>query len=113
MVELLLEYGADPDAKDDSGWTSLHHAAQGEHDGIVQLLLEYWANPNAKDNRRSTPLHIAAGGKNILVVKVLCDSKADLEARDNTGSSPRFFPIQEDIARLLYDPKTVISQQVS
>ncbi|KAK3172952.1 hypothetical protein OEA41_006278 [Lepraria neglecta] len=111
MVELLLEYGADPNAKDDSGWTSLHHAAQGGHDRIVQLLLEYWADPNAKNNSGSTPLHIAAVGENILVVKLLCDSGADLEARDNIGSTPWLFPTQEDIARLLHHPEMAISQQ--
>lgn len=64
MVELLLEYGADPNVKDGSGSITLHHAARDGQNGIVQLLLKYWADSNAKDGSESTPLHIAVEDNN-------------------------------------------------
>lgn len=48
VAEILLEYGADPNAKEYTGLTPLHHATQSGQDVMVQLLLEYWANSNAK-----------------------------------------------------------------
>ena len=50
VVKLLLEKGAELDAKDDSlGRTLLWRAAENGHEAVVKLLLEKGAEPEAKD----------------------------------------------------------------
>lgn len=60
IAKLLLEYGADQDAKDGSNLTPLHYAAQEGHSEIVELLLRFWADPLVKDNSGLIPLDYAA-----------------------------------------------------
>jgi ankyrin repeat protein len=58
----LLDHGADIDAKDNYGRTSLHRACANGHVSIVTELLSRGANTEAKDNGDgNTPLHVARG----------------------------------------------------
>ena len=58
-MQLLLESGAGPNARDERGETPLLAAAFGGRD-VVQLLLDYGAEIEAMDDRGCTPLHAAA-----------------------------------------------------
>ena len=55
IVRLLLEHGADPNARDRDDRTSLHYAAFYRHYEIVKLLLDYGANLCARDRNGRTP----------------------------------------------------------
>lgn len=118
VAELLLEHGADPNAKDRGGWTPVRLATGDMSGGYVhhpellrllrvhgaeltlasaawlgdkeevQRLLETGTDVNAK-NRQGLPPVIAAAKKgNGEVLKLLVDSGADPNVEDNNGLTP-------------------------
>ena len=61
-VRLLLEYKANPNAKNTSNETALHLACQDscpKTAELVNILLDEQADPNAVDSEGLTPLHVA------------------------------------------------------
>ena len=56
VVKLLLEKGAELEAKDSDGRTPLRRAAENGHEAVVKLLLEKDAELEAKDSFGRTPL---------------------------------------------------------
>uniref|UniRef100_A0A2L2YBM7 Ankyrin repeat and sterile alpha motif domain-containing protein 1B n=1 Tax=Parasteatoda tepidariorum TaxID=114398 RepID=A0A2L2YBM7_PARTP len=68
-----LRRGPGANAQDQSGYTSLHHAALNGHKEIVSLLLQYEASTNVVDHKGSTPLHLAAWTGNIDIVRLLLE----------------------------------------
>ena len=67
---LLLDHGADPNARDNKGFTALHRAAEIGEVQIVRLLLERGAFPHP-DAAGHTPLSLAQGRAQTAVVKLL------------------------------------------
>jgi len=57
-AELLLEHGADPNAKTDNGETPLHEAAFHCNDAAASILIDHGADPTIKDNEGRTPSDI-------------------------------------------------------
>ncbi|OAQ58085.2 ankyrin repeat domain-containing protein [Pochonia chlamydosporia 170] len=106
VVKLLLEAGADIEAEDKWGRTSLSWAAENGHDAVVRQLLEKDANVEAKDNYDRTPLSWAAENGHETVVRLLLDGLADVEARDDYGQTPLSWSAEngnEAIVRLLLE----------
>ena len=87
-VELLLEYGAQPDALDGNKDTPLHWAAFKDNPECVRALLENGACPNARDYNNDTPLSWAAMKGNLESVKVLLDYGAQVHVTNLKGQTP-------------------------
>ncbi|OKO97966.1 Ankyrin repeat domain-containing protein 50 [Penicillium subrubescens] len=85
VVKLLLENGADIEARDsDYGQTPLLWATESGHEAVVKLLLEKGADFKAKDSKYGrTPLLWAAERGDEAVVKLLLEKGADFKTTDS------------------------------
>ncbi|MFZ2959557.1 MAG: ankyrin repeat domain-containing protein [Candidatus Ozemobacteraceae bacterium] len=93
MVKLLLENGADVNAKKDGReccGTPLHKAAKTGTPDIVDYLIQKGAQVNAIDGRGQTPLfqtttRISDSSKDIEVAELLIKKGANVNAKDGEG----------------------------
>lgn len=89
MVKLLLNAGADVNARNHEGFTPLHEAAFNGNDSIAEILLNSGADVNAFGGKyRSAPLHIAASQGHVAVVKLLLEHGASLKMLDRKSQTP-------------------------
>jgi ankyrin repeat protein len=84
IATLLLDQGADVNAADQFGNTSLHLAVR--YPQLVRLLLERGARVDARNAFGDTPLHRAVGDKR--VVELLLAAGADATARNLFDKTP-------------------------
>lgn len=104
MVQLLLEYGAEPDIKCNLGQrTPLHQASEAGYADIVELLLTHKANPNLFNSNKRRPLVSAAAEGHLEVVKMLLDHGAWPQAKEDPHSPLNWAKRHghEDIVRVL------------
>lgn len=89
-VKILLENGADVNAKDYVGTTPLHNAAtfNDQNLEIVKILLEYGAELDVIDQYGSTPLFRAASSNNFDTVEILLENGADANGKGTNGNPP-------------------------
>jgi len=81
----LLEWGADPGASDDSGYTALMMAAGRGHAGVVRELLTRGADPDKELFLGLTALDYAIGYGHAEVVRLLLDVAPQLRQRRNAA----------------------------
>jgi ankyrin repeat protein len=81
IVDILLECGADIQARTHSGFTPLHFAVKNGHASVVRKLLAENADPNATTSFMFSPLHLAAEySTDPNVLDQLAEAGADLNA---------------------------------
>ncbi|MDE2874096.1 MAG: ankyrin repeat domain-containing protein [Gemmatimonadota bacterium] len=101
VVTVLLEAGADVNARGNVQNTALHHAAGGKYvqrardrydhvetPDVVAALLAAGADVNARDLNGNRPLHHAASAEGVETVTMLIQAGADIRARDSEGNTP-------------------------
>ena len=83
VVKLLLEKGADVNAKNNDGYTALMAASLEGHPEVMKLLLEEGADVNAKEGRGISVLMSASTRGRAEVVKLLLKKGADVNAKND------------------------------
>jgi len=91
IAQLLINYGAEINATDDSGCTALHCASKNERTDTVTLLIDNGANVNATDKYGSPPLHYALHNKQTDIINMLINRGTDINAKDTYGWTALFY----------------------
>jgi ankyrin repeat protein len=87
-VRLLLDRGANPDAKTVDGRSLVYQAASVESGtGLLRLLLDRGANADVKTLAGMTPLMVASGRANLEAMRLLLEKKVDVNARNAAGAT--------------------------
>ena len=88
ICQLLIDCGADVNAKDKHDCTPLHWAARAGHKDVVEILLDCGADVNALNISRSSALFGAVQSDRVNVVKLLLSSGAEVNLTDDRGFTP-------------------------
>ena len=90
-VKVLLQAGANKEARDLVDESALHLATTNGHAECARLLLEAGANKDARNFYLWTPLHFAVDGDHRECVKVLLHAGANTNALTDDDKSPLNF----------------------
>lgn len=88
FTNLLLDHGADPEAKDAKGNTALMGVCFKGYPKMAKLLLKRGADPNTQNPDGSTALHFTVLFDQPGCAEVLVAHGADVHLKDNRGISP-------------------------
>ena len=76
LAKILLDRGADKDARNKGQRTPLHWAAINNSRAVAELLLDRGADYEARDVNQWTPLHYAAWYNSLAVAELLLDRES-------------------------------------
>lgn len=102
VAGLLLDRGADLEARTEDGSTPLLTA--GEHEEMLALLLGRGADRTAARHDGRTALHQAAATGRPETIRLLLDAGLDANARDVAGVTPLELAVQGDDAAARIEP---------
>lgn len=110
IIQLLLDYGANPSGAGALDTTPLCAAAIGRREAVMSMLLDHGANPDETASepytvgrrgqtsfwrsespicsRELTAMHLAAGYGDTAIVKLLAEHGANLDAKTREGDTP-------------------------
>lgn len=108
-LELMIDKGADMEAKDSSGNTPLLLASRNEQPDVIKSLFESGANPKAINNNDETAISIASWTGNAKVVENIL-GRVGISAYHRTYFTPLRDPktrMAETCIALIHLPSTV------
>ena len=90
-VNILIEKGANINAKDNAGCSPLHSVLFDQTENTlecIKILIKNGADVNAREQYNCTSLHLAAEGYDPECLDILINNGADINARDIYGRTP-------------------------
>ena len=99
-LRLLIEKGADVNAKAKNGYTPLHFAAKAADPSLSKYLIDAGASINALDSKGNTPLHIASFFGNGKVVAFLLQVGANSSMTNAEGNTAVALAKDEQTSKL-------------
>ncbi|CAG0906441.1 unnamed protein product, partial [Cyprideis torosa] len=94
---LLIENGAEVNARDEEGQTPLPLTTLRDRHSIAQVLLSHGADPNIRGPLEQTPLHFASARGHHSIVDLLLAHGADVLATDLEGRTPLSLATTEEV----------------
>jgi hypothetical protein len=82
LVDLLINRGADVDARNHRQDTPLHWACQFGDRVIVQRLIQAGCNVHARETQAQTPIFMAVSAGQVEIVQLLIRSGSSVNVRD-------------------------------
>ena len=96
ITRLLIDRGADIEARSPSAGTPLTHACEGRHESLVEFLLQHQADVNAEDDFGWKPIHrclVTRGGER--TAQLLLTYHADVDSRDSYQKTPLHHAVEK------------------
>lgn len=87
-VRLLIDKGADVNARDNQGYAPVHNAARNRYAHLVTLLVEKGSDVNARDSDGFTAMLHAINRNHVPTVQAIAKSGGDLELATPQGITP-------------------------
>ncbi|TDH73693.1 hypothetical protein CCR75_007562 [Bremia lactucae] len=97
VVNLLLRFGAETEARDQDGKTALLLATNDELYEVAKLLIDHGAHMDAQDSTGKSPLHLClrtCPEQSMLVTNLLVSRGALIDLADKSGETPLTLIVQ-------------------
>ncbi|KAF3843009.1 hypothetical protein F7725_001858 [Dissostichus mawsoni] len=102
-VKGLLEQGADPNLKDNAGWTPLHEACNLGHLPVVEVLVSGGALLNTPGYKNDSPLHDAVRNRRPAIVKLLLQQGASQNVLNRCGKRPADYAASPEMLEIFQE----------
>lgn len=94
IARILLDSGANVNAKDHNGWTPLFFSGKRPNKDLVELLIQHGAQVNISSNSGWTPVHALAVSDNSELIRLLAKNGGKVNVGDNDGNTPIYEAIE-------------------
>eukprot|EP00004_Rigifila_ramosa_P003864 TRINITY_DN1414_c0_g1_i1.p1 TRINITY_DN1414_c0_g1~~TRINITY_DN1414_c0_g1_i1.p1 ORF type:complete len:524 (-),score=127.02 TRINITY_DN1414_c0_g1_i1:54-1409(-) len=88
VCKMLIQAGADPNAKNSDGLTALHFASHRGFAAVAKDLIARGADVKSKDFFDDLPIHFAASENHVDIINLLVQSGSPVDPQTNRGNTP-------------------------